>query len=119
MRGYKSFDTQPHPGHLRHRVGIGYTENVINANGYPEPVDTVICTVWAAAVDAGNQSFRAADTKNTERVINFTIRHRDDVRQGMWVMFKGEKWMIGALNEYGFSGRYLGFKASAVKGVSG
>lgn len=39
MRGYKSFDGTPHPGDLRHRVQIGYTENVINANGYPEPTD--------------------------------------------------------------------------------
>jgi SPP1 family predicted phage head-tail adaptor len=119
MRGYKSFDATPHPGDLRHRVEIGYTENIINENGYPDPIDTVICTVWADAVDAGNQGFRAADTKNVERVINFTIRHRDDVRPGMWVRFKNEKWMISALGGYGFTRQYLGLKASIVKGVSG
>lgn len=55
MRGYKNFESDPHPGDLRHLVEIGYTENSINANGYPEPNDVVVCKVWAACTDAGNQ----------------------------------------------------------------
>ena len=78
MRGYKNFESDPHPGDLRHLVEIGYTENIINENGYPEPKDVVVCTVWAACTDAGNQHYRAADVMNTEQVINFTIRYRDD-----------------------------------------
>ena len=39
MRGYKNFESNPHPGNLRHLVEIGYTENTINENGYPEPKD--------------------------------------------------------------------------------
>ncbi len=35
MRGYKNFEGTPHPGDLCHLVEIGYTENAINANGYP------------------------------------------------------------------------------------
>ena len=77
MRGYKNFESDPHPGDLRHLVEIGYTENSINANGYPEPKDVVVCKVWAACTDAGNQHYRAADVMNTEQVINFTIRYRD------------------------------------------
>lgn len=61
MRGYKNFESSPHPGDLKHLVEIGYTENTINANGYPEPKDVVVCKVWAAAIDAGNQHYRAAD----------------------------------------------------------
>ena len=49
MRGYKTFEANPHPGELRHLVEIGYTENVINENGYPNPTDVVVCKVWAAA----------------------------------------------------------------------
>ena len=41
MRGYKNFEGTPHPGDLHHLVEIGYTENVINENGYPEPRDVV------------------------------------------------------------------------------
>ena len=75
MRGYKNFESDPHPGDLRHLVEIGYTENSINANGYPEPKDVVVCKVWAACTDAGNQHYRAADVMNTEQVLNFTIRY--------------------------------------------
>lgn len=119
MRGYKSFDGTPHPGDLRHRVEIGYTENVINKNGYPEGKDVVICKVWASAIDAGNQHYRSADEMNTEAVINFTIRYRADVQPGMWVKFRDQKWYISTLGEYSFQKAYLGLKASIAKGVSG
>ena len=45
MRGYKNFEGTPHPGDLCHLVEIGYTENAINKNGYPEPKDVVLCRV--------------------------------------------------------------------------
>jgi SPP1 family predicted phage head-tail adaptor len=118
LRGYKTFESDPHPGDLRNLIEIGYTENIINENGYPEPTDTVVCKVWAAAADAGNQHFRAADTVNSEAVINFTIRFREDIKPGMWVKFRDEKWIISTLGEYEFKRRYLGLKASIVKGVS-
>lgn len=119
MRGYKSFDGTPHPGDLRHRVKIGYTKNVINSNGYPEPTDVVVCSAWASAIDAGNQHYRSADVMNTEQVINFTIRYRSDVKPGMWVLFQDEKWNISTLGEYSFRKKYLGLKASIAKGVGG
>ena len=87
MRGYKNFESDPHPGELEHKIEIGYTENVINENGYPTPTDVVVCRVWAAVTDAGNQHYRAADVMNTEAVINFTIRYRKDIKPGMWVRF--------------------------------
>ena len=60
----------------------------------------MVCRVWAGAVDAGNQHYRAADVMNTEQVINFTIRYRKDVKPGMWVKFQDEKWIISTLGEY-------------------
>lgn len=119
LRGYKNFEGSPHPGDLRHRVQIGYTENTINENGYPEPKDYIVCTTWASVVDAGNQHFRSADVVNTEGVLNFTIRWQYDVKPGMWVLFNGEKWIISTLGEYQFKRTYLGLKASIAKGVSG
>lgn len=107
MRGYKSFDGTPHPGDLRHRVQIGYTENIVNENGYPEPKDVILCRVWASAIDAGNQHYRSADVMNTEAVVNFTIRYRPDVKPGMWVLFNGEKWEISTLGEYAFTKAWL------------
>ena len=44
---------------------------------------------------------------NTEAVINFTIRYREDVQPGMWVRFRDKKWLISTLDEYGFRGDYL------------
>lgn len=119
MRGYKNFESDPRPGDLRHMVEIGYTENSINENGYPEPRDVIVCKVWAAVIDAGNQNYRAADAKNTEAVLNFTIRYRTDVTPGMWVRFQDQKWYISTLGEYSFKRTYLGLKASISKGVSG
>ena len=119
MRGYKNFDGTPHPGDLKHRVEIGYTVNAVNENGYPDEKDVVICTVWASATDAGNQHYRSADVMNTEAVVNFTIRYRDDIKPGMWVRFRGEKWFISTLGEYSFQRTYLGLKASMQKGISG
>ena len=69
-------------------IEIGYTVNEVNANGYPEPTDVVLCRVWASATDAGNQHYRSADVMNTEAVVNFTIRWRSDVKPGMWVRFE-------------------------------
>ncbi len=119
MRGYKSFDGTPHPGDLRHRVKIGYTKNVINSNGYPEPTDVVVCSVWASAIDAGKQHYRSADVMNNEQVITFTIRYRSAGKPGMWVLFQDEKWNISTLGEYSFRKKYLGLKASIAKGVGG
>ena len=70
-------------------------------------------------VHAGNQHYRSADVMNTEAVINFTIRYRADVVPGMWVKFRGKKWIISTLGEYGFRRDYLGLKASLSEGVSG
>ena len=119
MRGYKNFESSPHPGDLKHLVEIGYTENTINENGYPEPKDVAVCKVWAAAIDAGNQHYRAADAKNTKAVVNFTIRYRSDIKPGMWVRFRDMKWNISTLGEYGFARIYLGLKASIAEGISG
>ena len=63
-------------------IEIGYTENTVNENGYPEPPEVGVCKVWSAVTDAGNQHYRAADVMNTEAVINFTIRYRPDVTPG-------------------------------------
>ena len=80
MRGYKNFEGTPHPGDLCHLVEIGYTENVINENGYPEPKDVVLCRVWASAVDAGNQHYRAADVMNTDQVMElYELRQRQSL----------------------------------------
>lgn len=117
MRGYKNFESNPHPGDLNQRIKIGKTDTITNGEGYPQSVDKIICTVWANATDAGNQFFRGADAETAEQVVNFTIRYRKDVFSGMWVLFQGRKWNITSMGEYQFKKRYLGIKANLVEGV--
>lgn len=53
MHGYKNFKGTPHPGDLCHWVEIGYTEDMINKNGYPEQKD------WCSAAYGRPPSARA------------------------------------------------------------
>lgn len=75
----------------------------------------VVLKYWGGYTD----KYRSADVMNTEAVINFTIRYREDIKPGMWVRFQGDKWNISTLGEYSFKRTYLGLKASIAKGVSG
>lgn len=117
MRGYKNFESNPHPGNLNQRIEIGYTDNKINENGFQTKRDVIVCKTWAIATDAGNQHYRDSDQINTDQVINFTIRYRRDVKAGMWVLFNGIKYMIETLGEYGFKRTYLGLKATHTEGI--
>ncbi len=117
LRGYLSDEKQPHPGELRHRIEIGYTESTVNANGYPEPTDIILCRVWASANNARNHMLEAGDAEAAEHELVFSIRYRNDVRVGYWVTFRGERWNITSIGSFGFRNRYLSLRASNVKGV--
>jgi len=111
--------TEPHPGDLRHLVEIGITVNVVNANGYSETTDTVLCSVWASVTDISSRQTQSADSSVMENGILFGIRFREEIRPGMWVRFLDVKWTISALEGFGYKRRYLGLKAYSAKGVSG
>ena len=117
MRTYPK--SVPHPGEARHRIEIGKTENTVNENGYPEPTDTVICTVWASVSDNSTRRFQAADSSVTEAGRLFVIRYRDGIQPGMWVRYLNEQWTIATLDGYGHQRRYLGLQTYRAKGVSG
>ena len=109
----------PHPGELRHKVSIGKTENAVNANGYPEATDTVVCRVWAGIMDdASSRYFGASGAENAQRGLCFMIRWRNDVRTGMWVMWNDEKQLITEVGEYDFKRRYMKLVTQSVKGVN-
>ena len=55
----------------------------------------------------------------TGNIVGGHQRYRGDVKPGMWVRFRGEKWIISTLGEYSFQRTYLGLKASMQKGISG
>ena len=107
----------PHPGELRQLVEIGKTVNIVNENGFPVETGQVICQVWAKAEDCDSRYFTSGDAENTERGIWFTIRWRNDVQPGMWVLWNGQKQVITEIGEYDFKRRYLRLTTKAVKGV--
>lgn len=118
MRGYKSFEGNPHPGHLNQRIKIGYTDFRVNENGYQDPVDIVLFETWALATDAGNQTYRDADELNTDQIINFVIRYRKGIKNGMWILFRGTKYIVETIGEYGFRKTYLVLKAAYTEGIA-
>ena len=79
--------------------------------------EQVICQVWAKAEDCDSRYFTSGDVENTERSIWFTIRWRNDVQPGMWVLWNGRKQIITEIGEYDFKRRYLRLSTKAVKGV--
>ena len=107
----------PHPGELRQLVEIGKTVNIVNENGFPVETEQVVCQVWAKAEDGDSRYFTSGDAENTERGIWFTIRWRNDVRPGMWVLWNGQKQIITEICELDFKRRYLRLTTKAVKGV--
>lgn len=109
--------TVPHPGELRHPIDIGRTVNVINENGYAVQNDLVQCHVWAKAEDSTARYFVSGSAENAERTIWFTIRWRNDILPGMWVLWNGEKYAITEINDYDFKHRYLRLTTVALKGV--
>ena len=111
--------TMPHPGQLRNVVEICRTVNTVNENGYSVETDEVLCRVWAGIEDGSSRYLNAGDTGTAARGLIFVIRWRGDIRPGMWVRFRDEKWQISTLGEYEFKRAYLGLKASIAKGVSG
>jgi len=109
--------SSPHPGQLRHMVAIGQTVNAVNENGYPAETDTVVCRVWAAVRDESSSYTHTGDADNAERGLRFVIRWRDDVRPGMWVLWRDEKQRITRLGEFDFKHRYLQLVTESMKGV--
>lgn len=107
----------PHPGGLKHMIGIGETLNTVNENGFPEETDTVLHTVWAAVEDDSSRRYHGADADNAERGLIFMIRWIEGIRPGMWVQWNNEKHLITHIGEYDFMRRYLRLHTQSTKGV--
>lgn len=103
----------PRPGNLRHRVTIGYTSSEIGENGYPADVDTELCTVWAEPFEARTDATHLADASTAKHTLEFVIRKRDDVREGMWVLWHGVKRYITEVYNYSYSLPYQRLTCSA------
>jgi SPP1 family predicted phage head-tail adaptor len=117
VRGYKNIEANPRPGDLKDLIEIVRTSSTTNANGYAVTTDTVVCTVWAAAIDGAAQFQRAADTMIAQPKIKFVMRYRSDVSAGMWVKFREQKYLIESVGAYAFGRTYMILTTSDAKGV--
>lgn len=117
MRGDTSLTERITSGMLNQRIAIGYTDNYADVDGYPTGADHVIARCWAYVRDGGRQDFDNAGTHNAEIALNFTVRWRTDVKPGMWIDFRGERYTISALGYHEFRKKYLGMKAAVVRGA--
>lgn len=108
----------PHPGELNTRVEIGVTMNTVGENGYPACTDSIVATVWAGVEDGASKWFYAADSDVARRGISFIIRWRQDVRPGMWIRFRGVRYLITEIGEYDFRRRYMRLVTQAQEGVA-
>lgn len=78
------------PGILRENISIYDRHNTVKANGYTERTDTLICSCRAARADASTREVWEAYAAKAQNVVNWTIRAREAVRVGHWVVWKGQ-----------------------------
>ncbi|MEG1515273.1 MAG: phage head closure protein [Clostridia bacterium] len=115
MSGY----FRPGAGELRNLITIGRTLARTNENGYPYGVDEAIATTYAAARDASAKEMYEAAARQIEGVINFTIRYREGIREGMWVQYRGEKLRIMQVNDRDHRRDFLTLKCCETRRTSG
>ena len=113
----KNFTAAPRPGQLRQIVQIGRTVSARNENGYPEHRDEIVCRVFAMVEKSGNNAMQAAGATGILQAMNFSIRYRDDVVPGMWVMWRGVRYDIIDTVDYDGRRRYLGMKTMTAQEV--
>lgn len=78
------------PGTLREPISIYDRHDTVKANGYTEQTDTLICSCRASRLDASTREVWEAYAAKAKNVVNWTIRAREAVRVGHWVVWKGQ-----------------------------
>jgi SPP1 family predicted phage head-tail adaptor len=107
-------------GDLRQRITIKKILYANNANGFPvEQTPTTICTVWAAARDMTVSKSFDAGTDTFRSITEFTIRHRTDIAEGMFVFLGSESYKITQVNQGSYGKEYLVLATTRMERVSG
>ena len=115
----KNFGDMPRPGELRRKIKIGRTEAVQNENGYPEDRDEYIWEGFAKVEKSGYNQTADTGANVVMQAMNFSIRYREGIREGMWVEFEGRRWYIIDMLDYDARKRYLGLRTMASQEVAG
>lgn len=86
-------------GELNQRVKITKTGISVDAEGNRIPTETTVCTPWAKVKDATTREFYDADRRQMEYVVNFVIRHRTGLAEGMTIWLDGVAHEIKEINQ--------------------
>lgn len=86
-------------GELNRKITVKKTSITVDAEGNRVPTETTVCTCWAKVKDATTREFYDADRRQMEYVVNFIIRHRTDLTEGMTVWLDSVAHDIVEINQ--------------------
>lgn len=86
-------------GELNRKIIIKKTTITVDAEGNRIPTETTVCTCWAKVKDATTREFYDADRRQMEYVVNFVIRHRSGLNEGMTILLDNVAHEIKEINQ--------------------
>ena len=95
------------PGDLNKRIRIQSYERTRDADGYYTEDWETVHTVWAqfSRLSGAEAAERGADYARVQ--VRFLIRAREGIDRKMAVLYRGERYEIEYLNDYGDKHEYL------------
>lgn len=95
------------PGKLDKRIQIQRPVDSFNANGYPERTWETAAEVWAQFSRESGAERAERDADLAELRGRFLIRYRPGLSRRMTVLYRGDRWEIDDLNDYGDRHEYI------------
>ena len=107
------------PGELNRRIRIQQYVRTRDADGYYAEDWQTVCTLWAKFSRESGTELRERGADFAEIHVRFLIRFREGIDRKMAVLYRGDRYEIEYLNNYGDSGEYLEILAKLrTQGVS-
>ena len=99
-------------GDLNKRISITKTTITTDMEGNRINTESAVCTCWASANDAGMKEYYEAARSQMDHVVNFGIRHRTGIAEGMFVVMDGVKHEIKEINQGSHHKDYMTLKTT-------
>ena len=107
------------PGELNKRIKIQRYARVKDADGYYAEDWVTVCEPWAKFSRESGAELREAKADFAEIHVRFLIRYREGIDRKMTVLYRGSRYEIEYLNDYGDSHEYIEILAKCrTQGVS-
>ncbi len=104
---------------LRHRIRIQKKVRSITERGFTEERWEDVCSVWAAVDTLRGREFYAAAAVQAERTVKFTIRFREDILEGMRILFQGVAYEVLHLANLSYRNQYIEIRARDTSSLGG